>query len=586
MSTLLGLLAVALCFGFIILVHEMGHFLTARWAGVRCPQFAIGFGPRLGGFSWKGTDFAIRGLPFGGYVLMVGEDPAMDGGASWQSRFASAVPNLPLPATPAQALAHMAQPPDPDVKVFLESLPPDRLHHTLGDLMGVFTEKSAWQKTVILLGGVFMNLVSATLLFVGLALAVGLGGPRQLELRVGKVMPDSPAALSGLPVQSTLLSLDGAPTVGSENFIDMMRSRAGENVRVSVRTPAGEQKTFTVTPDLSVDGVASFRAGKPLQMISAAQVPGGATMPFPVTRVNGQAVGSLAELRSLILGLKKRPDAFQLEGPSGKCELKVPAGEEKLEPRGVMGAVLAPVDTLAFEREATSDVVAVAPGSQAERMGIKAGDELQFLQGVLVVGGKSAIEQVLAGMSQRPASANLKFEAVLSRGPQKEEVVLTSPQPPAATAAAFGVELQPLTTSVRVSKALDTLGGYFSGPFQLIHGLITNLTRTFGFAKEQVRGPLGIMQTIYEVSHRGLPELLWLLGILNTAVAAMNLLPIPALDGARCLFVWAGALRGRIINPDKEARIHFAGILVLLTLALLVTYQDTSRLLGGMFSGR
>ena len=51
---IVGILAAVLSFGFIVFIHELGHFLAARWAGIRCPQFAIGFGPKLFAFEFDG----------------------------------------------------------------------------------------------------------------------------------------------------------------------------------------------------------------------------------------------------------------------------------------------------------------------------------------------------------------------------------------------------------------------------------------------------------------------------------------------------------------------------------------------------
>ena len=70
-----GSLIIVFAFGFIIFIHELGHFLTARAVDIRCPQFAIGFGPSLFSFRWRGTNFAVRAFPFGEYVLMNGEEP-------------------------------------------------------------------------------------------------------------------------------------------------------------------------------------------------------------------------------------------------------------------------------------------------------------------------------------------------------------------------------------------------------------------------------------------------------------------------------------------------------------------------------
>ena len=64
-----------LVLGLMVLIHELGHFLVAKWCGVRVEAFAIGFGTRLWGFVRNGTDYRINALPLGGYVKMAGEIP-------------------------------------------------------------------------------------------------------------------------------------------------------------------------------------------------------------------------------------------------------------------------------------------------------------------------------------------------------------------------------------------------------------------------------------------------------------------------------------------------------------------------------
>src|SRR5512140_729101 len=72
---LTSLVAVVAVLGFMILIHEFGHYAVAKWLGVRVEQFAIGFGKRLIGFRKGETDYRINALPFGGYVKMSGENP-------------------------------------------------------------------------------------------------------------------------------------------------------------------------------------------------------------------------------------------------------------------------------------------------------------------------------------------------------------------------------------------------------------------------------------------------------------------------------------------------------------------------------
>ena len=55
----------------LVFIHEFGHFIVAKLCGVHCTVLSIGYGKRLFGFEWRGTDYRISMLPFGGYVLMI-----------------------------------------------------------------------------------------------------------------------------------------------------------------------------------------------------------------------------------------------------------------------------------------------------------------------------------------------------------------------------------------------------------------------------------------------------------------------------------------------------------------------------------
>ena len=70
-----AIISVAVILGFMILIHEFGHYAVAKLLGVRVEQFAIGFGKRLIGFRRGETDYRINAIPLGGYVKMSGENP-------------------------------------------------------------------------------------------------------------------------------------------------------------------------------------------------------------------------------------------------------------------------------------------------------------------------------------------------------------------------------------------------------------------------------------------------------------------------------------------------------------------------------
>jgi len=70
------ILAAVVVLGVLIFVHELGHFLVAKRSGVGVLKFSLGFGPKLVGVKRGGTEYLISALPLGGYVKMIGEDPA------------------------------------------------------------------------------------------------------------------------------------------------------------------------------------------------------------------------------------------------------------------------------------------------------------------------------------------------------------------------------------------------------------------------------------------------------------------------------------------------------------------------------
>jgi regulator of sigma E protease len=93
-----------------------------------------------------------------------------------------------------------------------------------------------------------------------------------------------------------------------------------------------------------------------------------------------------------------------------------------------------------------------------------------------------------------------------------------------------------------------------------------------------VVGPVGIIQIVGEVARTGVVNLLSLAAIISVNLGLLNLLPIPALDGSRLMFLGIEAVRGRPVDPHKESFIHFIGFTVLILLMILIAYRDLVRL--------
>lgn len=102
-----------------------------------------------------------------------------------------------------------------------------------------------------------------------------------------------------------------------------------------------------------------------------------------------------------------------------------------------------------------------------------------------------------------------------------------------------------------------------------------------GVPPEGIAGPVGIFQITGGVARSGFLAVLSFLGILSVNLAVLNIVPFPALDGGRLLFIIIEAIFGRRIVPAFERYAHMAGMVILIALILLVTFRDITRLLSG-----
>jgi regulator of sigma E protease len=156
-SFLYTLFVMGIVLGFMILIHEFGHYAAAKYFGVRVEQFAIGFGKRLVGFRRGETDYRINILPLGGYVKMSGENPMDD---------------------------------------------------RTGD-PGEFLSHPRWQRFIIAIAGPFMNVLLAFALWTGVFMMhyeypAVMDGPAL----VGWIMPGTPAANAGIQPGDQIVRVD------------------------------------------------------------------------------------------------------------------------------------------------------------------------------------------------------------------------------------------------------------------------------------------------------------------------------------------------------------------------------------------
>jgi regulator of sigma E protease len=185
-----------LVLGVIIVIHELGHFLVAKFFKIKVETFSVGFGPRLFGFRRGETDYRISAFPLGGYVKMAGE-------------------------TPSDAITGEAY---------------------------EFMSKPKWQRFLVAAAGPAMNVVLAVGLLWGLYV-YGTQVPEFLsgQARVGIVEPGSPAAQAGIKPGDQIVSLDGKDSPNWQDVQTRVLTSAGRSLAVVV-DQNGRRIDTSVTP--------------------------------------------------------------------------------------------------------------------------------------------------------------------------------------------------------------------------------------------------------------------------------------------------------------------------------------------------
>lgn len=220
-------------------------------------------------------------------------------------------------------------------------------------------------------------------------------------------------------------------------------------------------------------------------------------------------------------------------------------------------------------------ITAVAEGSPAEEVGLQPGD-LIYAVNDTVISANSPLNEVIA--------LHLGEEVTLTllRGDEWLSLQITPRINPPEGQGSMGVQIGPASTLATLPllpalwEGVRSTGEYILLVLQLPVMLLAGQMQP---ADAQLTGPVGIAQMVGGAVNATIDTGLWfpiwrLSAVLSAALAITNLLPLPALDGGRLLFILVETLRGRRVNPEREGMIHMVGFMLLIGLLVLVTVRD------------
>jgi len=221
----------------------------------------------------------------------------------------------------------------------------------------------------------------------------------------------------------------------------------------------------------------------------------------------------------------------------------------------------------------TTTVNKVLPDSAAQEIGLQAGDKIISLDGQRIH-IKEEIDTIIQQTKDSPIKIVFK----------RDRTNITKLVTPKFNGERWLIGFEPKIGENNIINVL--VQSFWQLLFimkQVIIGVIKILT--FQVEKEQVAGPLGVMGIIGQAYQEGMKAslyiaiqyLLSITAIISINLGIMNLLPIPALDGGRLVFLFLEALRGKPVDVEKEGMIHFIGFALLMTLMVVVLFNDISR---------
>ena len=280
----LSVLSFVVALSVLIVVHELGHFLLARKAGIPVERFSVGFGPRIFGWKWKETDFCISLFPLGGYVKMQGEE-----GEEEAQHLPDSFPNKPVK---------------------------DRIQ--------------------VVLAGPMMNILFAFLLL-PLVFLIGHNVPKFFDQPavVEHVLPNSPAVSAGLQKGDRLVSIDGKSVSTWETVIQSIALLPGQTISLQAERNS-ELLNFTATIE-SLEGKEGGILGvEPWFALPQNVVVGQVQKESPaamagfqpkdrITSINGEAVSNWEAMKKRVQKSNGKPMQFSLQRGDSVQNLSVTA---------------------------------------------------------------------------------------------------------------------------------------------------------------------------------------------------------------------------------------------------------------------
>jgi len=519
-------LEVLVVFNLMIIVHELGHFLAAKWRGMVIEKFGIWFGKPLWKKTIGGVEYSFGTIPFGGFV---------------------ALPQM----APMEVMEGKTETPR-------EQLPP----------------VSAMDKIIVAFAGPLFSFGLAVF-FATLVWLVGRPvSEGEATTTIGYVEPDMPAAQAGLMAGDKILSVDGHAVhrfsgMGSDNVEWAIIRSENDVVPIVV-----DRKVNGVEQELKFDTRPKIEETKPWMRRAQREI---GILPMQRAMVAKVEPGSAAANAGL-----KPNDIITAINDQAAYTLEYVASYVSAHP--------AKQYTLAVERDGQPITVPFAPvGAEVKQVfkdgpadlaGIKPGEIIAAVDGKPMADG-DAIINYIHDKGMKPMDFTIQDGAVT------KHALITPAIPVDEKVPRIGLEWDPSQFGI-VTDEFGKLDVLHPDPLEQVGDGMTTVFNTVGAiasSKSNVKlqhlgGPVMMMRVYYMLfqSREGWRLALWFSVVLNVNLALINLLPIPVLDGGHITLAIIEALRRRPVNVKFLEVVQTSCALLILSFMLYIAFFDVEDL--------
>jgi RIP metalloprotease RseP len=558
MSVLLTIGAFVVAFSVLVLIHEFGHFAAAKLVGVKVEEFGLGFPPRIWARKVGETIYSVNALIFGGFVRMLG----MDSRAGKKDKRS-------------------------------------------------FENKGLGARFKIMIGGVVMNVLAAwILLSIGFVVGIEpLLGPSDIfpavesgviSLKEGAIVKSVDkggfAEWIGILPGDHLVKFNSDEIDSVEDLAEILKSPEG----IYEGERGGQYITFQVTRD-RVWGFLKYKMvnGTHGDRVKYEKWQNGET-----TDLGIEFYGAFSFPRVKILDVKSGSNAYNFGLRSDDIIIAVNGTQiySLAQYQNLISSLSEATFTISrgwvtqdvyveFGQSGNAVVSSVIVDSPADLKGLEQGDLIISINGKFI----TTPEEVTRYVTEHKDD-NLIF--LIERG-GKNLFVEIKPED-----GRVGVYLSPLLSGWQSDLKVYSIDDFTSiidiqkdqkpfyiAPFYAVSEVWRTLKMTgslfadfvgsfasTGEISENVAGPVGIAQMAGQVAREGIMPFIRFIALLSISLAVINILPFPGLDGGKLIFLFIEFLTGRRVPAKYENYIHLFGYLLLLVLAVAVTYKDVLRL--------